>query len=178
MIIAVRSFDFVDLLAETTIAPVVDTSATAVSRVESSAVLSRSHNWGMLTDMAMAGPERAKVSPCLLSGCLRPVSGTTEEARWSLGGLGPLASSSPKLYLTSSRRRPTAVSNAFNGFRLIDLVVWRWFLSAFTLSLVSWIISAKRTLNLHPKLLLDVIESTIAARILHLRAIFVSHPFS
>lgn len=52
MIIAVRSFDFVDLLAETTIAPVVDTSAAAVSRVGSSAVLSRSHKWGMLTDMA------------------------------------------------------------------------------------------------------------------------------
>lgn len=51
MTIAVRSFELVELVAETTIAPVVDTSAAAVSRVGSSAVVSRPQRLGMLTDI-------------------------------------------------------------------------------------------------------------------------------
>ena len=49
--IAVRSLEMVELVAETTIAPVVDTSAAAVSRAGSSAALSRLQRWGMLTDI-------------------------------------------------------------------------------------------------------------------------------
>ena len=51
MTIAVRSFELVELVAETTIAPVVDTSAAAVSRVGSSTAVSRPQRLGMLTDI-------------------------------------------------------------------------------------------------------------------------------
>jgi len=53
--IAVRSLELVALVAETTIAPVVDTSAAAVSRDGSSAAVSRPHRLGILTDIFGAG---------------------------------------------------------------------------------------------------------------------------
>lgn len=99
MIIAVRSFDFVDLLAETTIAPVVDTSAAAVSRVGSSAVLSRSQRWGTLTDMRTPG--MVKMSPRLFVVALAPAL-SPREAR-STEAWGQLApSTTTRLHLTSS----------------------------------------------------------------------------
>ena len=119
MIIAVRSFDLVDLLAETTMAPVVDTSAAAVSRVGSSAVLSRSHRWGILTDITVS---QAQGSPVFVA-ALAP-----RKHRSKTTFLGPGdTKSSHRLHLTSSPTWAYCRLQRLQRLRLLHVVVWCYF---------------------------------------------------